>query len=261
MAIESPVETVEIAAQLRTAGCVFADEEARIIIDAAETPDDLAAMVAARVAGRPLEHIVGWAEFYGVRIAVGPGVFVPRRRTEFLVAQAVALTSPGDAIVDLCCGSGALGLAVASVVQPVTLFAADIDTVAVEYARRNLAPVGGQVSCGDLFSALPHTLRGSINVLMANVPYVPSTEIDLLPAEARVHEPRAALDGGSDGLDVQRRVAAGAGEWLGPGGCLLVEVSERQASAAARAFDAHGLRARVETTSESPGAVVVGLLP
>jgi release factor glutamine methyltransferase len=244
-----------IVRQLRAAGCVFAEDEARLLIDAAATPDELAGLVEQRVAGRPLEHVLGWAEFCGLRIAVGPGVFVPRRRTEFLVAQAAALTRPGAVVVDLCCGSGALGAALAAAVGPLELHAADLDPAAVRCARRN---VNGLVYQGDLFDALPASLRGRVRTLLANVPYVPSDDVELMPAEARLHEARMALDGGPDGLDVLRRVVAAAPRWLAPGGHLLIETSERQAPAAVDAFTDGGLTARVADDDDRGATVVIG---
>ncbi|MDF2663772.1 MAG: putative protein N(5)-glutamine methyltransferase [Paenibacillus sp.] len=101
--------------RLREAGCVFAEEETRLLVSAARTPADLAAMADRRAAGVPLEHVIGWAEFCGLRIAVDKGVFVPRHRTEFLIRQAAALARSGAVVVDLCCGSGALGAALAAV--------------------------------------------------------------------------------------------------------------------------------------------------
>jgi len=215
-------------------------------------------MVDRRVAGLPLEQIIGWAEFGGLRIAVGPGVFVPRRRTEFLVEQAAALASPQDIIVDVCCGAGAIGAALAASVRGLEVHAVDIDPAAVCCARRNLEGFGGLAYLGDLFDPLPPSLRGRVALIAANVPYVPSHEIRLLPAEARVHEPRVALDGGPDGLDVLRRVAAGARDWLGPGGHLLIETSEVQAPPAVSAFAASGLRARVESSADLNATVVIG---
>ncbi|MEU6239143.1 putative protein N(5)-glutamine methyltransferase, partial [Kitasatospora sp. NPDC047058] len=189
-----------VAARLRAAGCVFAEDEARILLDAAATPAELAAMVRSRAEGRPLEHVVGWAEFGGLRIAVEAGVFVPRRRSEFLVETAAGLTPGGALVVDLCCGSGALAAALAARVgrigRPVEVYAADVDAAAVGCARRNLAGVGARVFQGDLFDPLPTALRGRVDVLLANVPYVPTGDIALLPAEARVHEALPALDGG-----------------------------------------------------------------
>ena len=250
-----------VVTTLRSAGCVFAEDEARLLVSTARTPAALAAMVDRRVAGLPLEHVLGWAEFGGLRVSVDPGVFVPRRRTEFLVAQAVALAPPSAVVVDLCCGSGALGAAVAAAVEDVELYAADIDPVAVRCARRNVAAVGGQVHEGDLYEPLPVTLRGRVDVLLANVPYVPTGEIGLLPSEARVHEARVALDGGADGLDVLRRVTAGAPHWLAPGGHLLFETSERQAPHVLRTVEAGGLTARVAESEELYATVVIGTRP
>ncbi|NEA98451.1 putative protein N(5)-glutamine methyltransferase [Streptomyces sp. SID13726] len=247
-----------VVTALRTAGCVFAEDEARLILAAARTPDELTDMVDRRVTGHPLELVVGWAEFHGLRITVAPGVFVPRRRTEFLVDQALAHSPDASVVVDLCCGSGAVGAALAAALGPVELHAADIDPAAVECARRNTADADGRVHAGDLFAALPDGLRGRVDILAANVPYVPTDEVGLLPAEARDHEPLVALDGGTDGLDILRRVAAEAPRWLAPGGCLLVETSERQASAAVDAFTRSGLTTRLAVSEEFYAHVVVG---
>ncbi|MFC0106855.1 putative protein N(5)-glutamine methyltransferase [Kibdelosporangium aridum] len=243
----------EIVSQLRAVGCVFAEDEARLLINAAQTPVDLAEMVDRRVAGLPLEHVLGWAEFCGQRIAVDPGVFVPRRRTEFLVSQALALTAPGCVVVDLCCGSGAVGAALAASAD-LELHAVDIDPAAVRCARRNVS----NVYLGDLYSPLPPGLRGRVDVLVANAPYVPTEAIALMPPEARDHEPLVALDGGADGLDVQRRVTAQAWQWLAPGGHLLIETSDRQAPHTAAAFAEHGLRPRIERSEELSATVVIG---
>jgi release factor glutamine methyltransferase len=247
-----------VVAALRTAGCVFAEDEARLILAAAHTPDELAGMVDRRVTGHPLELVVGWAEFRGLRITVGPGVFVPRRRTEFLVEQALAQAPDASVVVDLCCGSGAVGAALAAALGPVELHAADIDPAAVDCARRNTAAAGGSAHTGDLFDALPADLRGRVDILAANVPYVPTDEVALLPTEARDHEPLVALDGGADGLDILRRVATEAPHWLAPGGCLLVETSERQASAAVDVFTRSGLTPRLAVSEELYAHVVIG---
>src|SRR5215470_1498273 len=264
--------------RLRAAGCVFAEDEVRLLMAAARTPAGLAAMVDRRAAGQPLEHVLGWAEFCGLRIAVDPGVFIPRRRTELLVRRAAALARRAAAparqdptrpdptppravvVVDLCCGSGAVGAALAASLGRVELHAADIDPAAVRCARRNVA-AAGRVYQGDLYGPLPARLRGRVDVLAANVPYVPSGDVGLLPSEARAHEPRVALDGGADGLDVLRRVAAGAPLWLAPGGHLLVETSERQAPRAAEAFGRDGLIPRVAHSSRLNATVVIGTRP
>jgi release factor glutamine methyltransferase len=261
--LSSPARSA-IVTRLRAAGCVFAEDEARLLIAAAGTPADLDAMVARRAAGLPLEQVVGWAGFCGLRIAVEPGVFVPRRRTEFLVREAIALVRPAVrrlVVVDLCCGSGAIGAAVAAALGEIDLHAADIDPVAVACARRNFAAAGGRVYQGDLFEPLPAALRGRVGLLAANVPYIPAGEIGLLPPEARLHEPRAALDGGADGLDLLRRVAAGAPWWLAPGGHVLIETSERQAPEAAGVFARSGLIARVASSQEMGATVVIGTRP
>lgn len=250
-----------VIARLRAAGCVFAEDEARLILSAARTPGELASAVDRRVAGLPLEHVLGRAEFRGLRILVDPGVFVPRRRTEFLVDRAAALARPGAVVVDLCCGSGALGAALAAAVDCVELHAADIDPAAVRCARRNVVPAGGRVYEGDLYEPLPAALRGRVDVLLANVPYVPTGEIGLLPAEAREHEARVALDGGEDGLDVLRRVAAQAPQWLAPGGSLLFETSEGQAPAAAETVARSALVPRVAVDEELHATVVVATRP
>lgn len=247
-----------VVTRLRAAGCVFAEEEAQLLHRAAGSATELDAMVERRVAGLPLEQVIGWAEFRGLRIAVDPGVFVPRRRTEFLVEQAAALAPPAAVVVDLCCGSGALGVALAAAVDVAELHAADIDPVEVRCAARNVVPAGGEVHLGDLFAALPAALRGRVDVLLCNVPYVPSAEVAMLPPEARLHEPLVALDGGADGLDVLRRVAADAPAWLAPGGVLLVETSERQAPSAVAAFTGSGLAARVTAHNDLGATVVIG---
>jgi release factor glutamine methyltransferase len=245
-----------VVARLRAAGCVFAEDEARLLTAAASTAGQLATLVDQRVAGLPLEHLLGWVGFCGLRIAVGPGVFVPRRRTELLVRAAIARARPDPVVVDLCCGSGAVGAALAAVLDIAALHAADVDPAAVECARRNLP--AARVHQGDLFEPLPAVLRGSVDLLVANVPYVPSGSIALMPPEARLHEPQVALDGGRDGLDVARRVTAAAPEWLAPGGSLLFETSEAQVPAAVAAVTAAGLVPTVVTDDELGATVVVG---
>lgn len=231
-----------------------------MLMSAARTSEDLDAMAHRRAAGLPLEHVLGWAEFCGVRIAVDPGVFVPRRRTEFLVHLAAGFVRSGAVVVDLCCGSGAVGAAlVAAAGDALELHAVDVDPAAVRCARRNVA-AGGQVYEGDLYEPLPVALRGRVDVLVANAPYVPTDAIGLMPPEARVHEPRVALDGGADGLDVQRRVTAAATSWLAPGGHLLIETSERQAPPLAESFARNGMTTHVARSEELDATVVIGRL-
>jgi release factor glutamine methyltransferase len=268
----------EVVGRLRAAGCVFAEDEARLLVAGATTPAALQDLVGRRVAGEPLEHLLGWAEFRGLRMAVAAGVFVPRRRTEFLVELAVACAR-GPVVVDLCCGCGAVGAAVAHELRhvghgaartdgartdgtrdgtAVELHAVDVDAAVVDCARRNVEPYGGRVYVGDLYAPLPRSLMGRVDVLVANAPYVPTDAIGFMPPEARDHEPLVALDGGRDGLDLHRRIAADAPSWLAPGGTLLIETGRRQAPHTAAAMTAAGLSASTATSDDLDATVVTG---
>jgi release factor glutamine methyltransferase len=248
------VNEPQLVAALRSAGCVFAEEEARLLLDEASSPAELMTWAARRMAGEPLEHIVGWASFAGLRVAVDPGVFVPRRRSELLVR--VAAREPADVVVDLCCGSGALGAALADRWPDAEVWGADSDAAAVACARRNLPPE--RVLAGDLYDALPGDLAGRVDLLVVNAPYVPRDGIATMPREARDHEHRVALDGGADGLDVQRRVLAEAPAWLRPGGRVVIETGRGQAELTAALCTSAGLTATVETDDEVDGTAVVG---
>ncbi|MCR6703356.1 MAG: putative protein N(5)-glutamine methyltransferase [Cellulomonas sp.] len=255
-------DPVALAARLRAAGCVFAEDEAALLL--AEDGDDAAldAMVARRCAGEPLETVLGWARFAGLRVHVEPGVFVPRTRTELLVdlVDELLADGPDDAlVVDLCCGTGAVGAAVAARHPAAQVHAADVDPAAVACARHNLRPPD-RVHAGDLLSALPASLRGRVDVVVANAPYVPTAAIATMPPEARDHEARVALDGGEDGLAVHRRIAEQVRPWLKVGGAVLVETSERQAPTTATLLAAQGLAVRVHRDDERDGTAVVGRL-
>jgi release factor glutamine methyltransferase len=251
-------ESSAIVAQLRAAGCVHAEDEARLLMSAARTHTELAELLRQRLNGRPLEHVLGFAEFCGQRIVVTPGVFIPRRRTEFLVHQATQVLTPGAVVVDLCCGTGAIGAALVSSGKRIEVYACDIDAPAVECARRNLAEVAGEVVQGDLYDALPSRLRGSVDLIVTSPPYVPTAALRLLPAEARLHEPGVALDGGTDGMDLQRRIIGSASAWLAPGGHLLVECSDQQATRLAGEVVRKGLVAAVVSSDELCATVVTG---
>ena len=247
----------EITAELRAAGCVFAEEEADLIVAEADG-GDVRRMVDERVVGRPLEQVLGWAEFDGLRIAVAPGVFVPRRRSRLLVDLATGRAAELEhaVVVDLCCGTGALAAAVLARVPTVEVYAADLDPDAAACARRNLP--ADRVFEGDLFAALPDDLRGRVDVLMVNAPYVPTDAIASMPPEARDHEHRVALDGGVDGLDVQRRVIRDAGHWLAPGGDLVIETGRHQVPATSAAMTAAGLVTETHTLSDLDAVAVRG---
>jgi release factor glutamine methyltransferase len=261
----------DLVLRLRAAGCVFAEEEARLLLEAASGSRDgrgatssttgggrLEELVARRVAGEPLEHVLGWVDFAGVRVALEPGVFIPRQRTSYVVDLAAAVVPPDGVVVDLCCGSGALGLALARRHPGIELHAADIDPVAVACARRNLDPVGAQVHHGDLATPLPDRLRSGVDVLVANVPYVPSAAIALMPPESREHEPRSTVDGGADGLDLLRRLAELAPAWLAPRGVVFVETGADQTGPAADELRAAGLRTALHRDEERSATVMSG---
>lgn len=253
-----------VVARLRAAGCVFAEDEARLILDEACDSRQLEDFIGRRVAGEPLEYILGWAEFRGLRVSVAPGVFVPRQRTTLLVREALRVAPRAPVVLDLCCGAGAIGAAILAARPDAAVHASDIDPIATDCARRTLAAVSTrapQVYTGDLYEPLPDSLRGRVDVIVANAPYVPTDEIRLMPPEAREHEAPAALDGGADGLALQRRVGACAGEWLSPGGHVLIETSRRQASATVGILEAAGFSASIVHDDDVDGTVVVGRRP
>lgn len=248
-----PGSAAALAAQLRAAGCVYAEEEADLLLEAATSPEELESMTVRRVDGEPLEQIVGWASFAGLRVRMLPGVFVPRRRSELMVRLAVdRLGARRGVVLDLGCGSGALGAAVAAAVPTAEVWAVDVDPAAAACARLNLPPQ--RVLLGDLYEPLPAGLR--VDVICANAPYVPTASIALMPAEARDHEHTVALDGGPEGLTVQRRVVAGAAQHLADDGVLLIETSRGQAEATARLARAAGLVTTVHTDDDVDGTVV-----
>lgn len=252
-----------LVAQLRAAGCVFAEDEAELLLsDYDGDITSLVAQVARRVAGEPLEYILGWAEFCGMRVAVTPGVFVPRRRTEVLVREAARLLAAtgaeGRIALDLCCGSGAIAAAILAWMPSAEVYATDVDPAAVECARVNVELAGGHVFAGDLFDALPRKLEGRVSVVAANAPYVPTEAIAMMPPEARDYEHRIALDGGADGTDLHRRIAAEARAWLAPGGHLLIEAGRDQAVATASYMAKAGFNVRVVEDDEYDATVVIG---
>lgn len=242
--------------RLRAAGCVFAEQEAALLRSAG---GDIQTLAARRIAGEPLEQILGWAEFAGLRVAVAPGVFVPRRRSAFLVGRASSLLGPDSLAVDVCCGSGAIGAALLAAVPGLVLHAADVDPAAVACASRNL-PTAAGVHTGDLLDALPQALAGTVDLIVASTPYVPSAALPAMPPEAREHEPLVALDGGGDGIDVVRRLAAQAPGWLRRGGHLLVECAQHQRLAARDALEGVGFGVTIARDEEHDATVVAGVL-
>lgn len=249
-----------VIAALRDAGCVFAQDEADLLIEAAASDAELTRLLERRVTGAPLEQILGWAQFCGRRVQLDPGVFVPRRRTEALVDAAlphVREHAPA-VVVDLCCGSGAVGAALLVKDRRMTLHAVDIHPAAVRCAHRNLGSSRAKVYQGDLFAPLPRRLTGKVDVVVANAPYVPSHAVDLLPPEARDHEPQVALDGGADGLDVIRQVVNEAMSWLTAAGVVLVESSWRQAPTVMALFAQNGMTPSLLRSEDWDATVVTG---
>lgn len=246
-----------VLAKLRAAGCVFAGEEAELLVAAATSSAHLDELLRRRVAGEPLETILGWAEFCGLRVVMTPGVFVPRARTELLVRRAIA-AQPRVAL-DLCCGSGAVAAVLHRELPDVDVHSADIDPVAVECARRNVDP--DRVYCADLFHGIPADLRGRVDVITMSPPYVPTARIATMPVEAREHEPLRALDGGVDGLEIARQALADAAGWLAPNGLFLFETSRGQSEAAVEAAAAAGWSATVFIDDELEATTIECRLP
>ncbi len=258
----------EVVRELRAAGCVFAEDEAGLLVDNAVSAEHLAAMVRRRITGEPLEYILGWTDFCGLRITVRPGVFVPRQRTALMVTEALELRRADrrrhgrgrSVILDLCCGAGAVGAALAARLPHCEIYAADIDPTAVACAQLNLPP-DARTFVGDLYAPLPSALRGRVDLLVANAPYVPTDALRLMPPEARLHEPAVALDGGPDGLRMLGRLIADAPHWLSPGGHLLVESGADQAATVAERAVRSGLQPRVASSDQLGATVVIGTLP
>ena len=258
-----------VVAFLRAAGCVYAEEEARILTETARSSDELKVFLDRRADGEPLEYIVGWAEYCGLRIPLCGGVFVPRRRSEFLAECSIQLVNATAArsnasrpvrVLDMCCGSGAIGLAVAIGATDVELLAADDSPVAVACARENLARVNGRVHQGDLFAALPRTELHNLDMILASAPYVPTDEIQRLPAEARLYEPLSTLNGGPDGTSVQRRILESAAEWLRAPGVVLIETAEEMADMTLQIAREAGFTPEIRAFAELDATVVIGTL-
>lgn len=250
-------DPASVVARLRAAGCVFAEEEADLLLEAAVGADHLEQLLRRREGGEPLEQILGWVAFRGLRVPVAPGVFVPRRRTEAVVDVALARLEGRSAatVLDLCCGVGAIARSLAAERDDLRLHAADLSPAAVACARRTLAGLA-PVHQGDLFDALPEDLRGGIDLVVVNAPYVPTASIALMPPEARLHEPATTLDGGADGLLLHRRIAVEALPWLSEHGGVVIETSREQAERTARLFDEAGFDCSIHLDDDLDATVV-----
>lgn len=244
------------ATRLRSAGSVFAEEEAEVLRAAAREGAELEAMTRRREAGEFLEHVVGRVEVMGEQLAVAPGVFVPRRRTALLIAEVVreARARRAPRVLEMCAGAAPVATLVARRVPGARVHAADVDAAALAAARENLPP-GAGLHRGDGWAALPPGER--FDVIAAVPPYVPRESLALMPREVREHEPRAALLGGEDGLDHVRTLLDGAADRLAPGGVLLLELHRGQCRAAAAAARATGRLGAVGQVLGEDGSTAV----
>jgi release factor glutamine methyltransferase len=211
-----------------------ADELLRASIAGAGPIDEL---IARRLEGEPLPWITGSIAFSGRSIRVDPGVFVPRRQTEWLARRAVELLPPAGMALDLCTGCGAVAAVLASARPRASILGTDVDPVAVACARAN----GVRALLGDLDEPVPASWRGRVDLVTAVVPYVPTEELHLLPRDVLSHEPRRALDGGPGGTSVLVRAVDAAGRWLRPGGSVLLEIGGAQAAAISTTLTGAGL--------------------
>jgi release factor glutamine methyltransferase len=258
-------ELESLADRLRAIGCVFAEDEARLLAGAASDSAHLDAMVEQRASGQPLETVIGSVRFCGIDVTLRPGVFVPRPRTRFLAERAVSACREWESargqspvVVDVCTGSGALAAVVASEVVGSTVCASDLDPVAVACASVNGARFGFSVGLGDLMDGVPTLLHGHVSVIVANVPYVPTDQLQYLPRDVLEHEPVRALDGGPTGLDVFGRLCRAAPAWLAEGGVVMSEVSPAQVREALALLEGAGLVAEVTEHPSWRTAVVQG---
>jgi len=225
--VPGPSRTARSAATRRlvAAGCVFAEEEVEELAAAARGDDEvLAAMVERRTTGEPLAWITRVAEFCGCSLAVTPGVYVPRWQSEPLAERAAELLPSAGRAIDLGTGSGAIACVLRDRRPGASVLGTERDPVAAECARRN----GVTVAVGDLFEGVPASWKGSVDVIVAVLPYVPTEEIAYLPRDVRTFEPIFALDGGDDGLDTVRRAVSEGREWLCGGAHVLFEIGGDQ---------------------------------
>jgi release factor glutamine methyltransferase len=240
---------MELTAQLSRAGCVAAEEEARELVACAGADQSLLrALAERRMAGEPLAWITGRADFGDRSIHVDPGVYVPRWQSVALARRAAARLPDDGKAIDLCTGSGAVAAALQAARPAARIVATDSDSRAVACAQAN----GVEAYQGDLFAAGPDSFRDETDVVVAVVPYVPSTEFHLLPRDTLRFEDASHYDGGPDGADLLRRVVAGAPAFLRPGGALLLELGGDQADVLGPTLDHFGY-ASIRTWSDEDG--------
>jgi release factor glutamine methyltransferase len=231
-------EDIRVVQALAEGGCIAPRAEADELFTASgDGAGSIEELVARRLRGEPLAWITGSVRFCGVRIRVDPGVFVPRPHTQALARRAVSLLPAVGIAVDLCTGAGAVAAVLASAHPQAAVVATDVDPLAVACARRN----GVRAIVGDLDEPLSPSLRGSVDVMTAVVPYVPTEELHLLPRDVFANEPRRALDGGPRGTTVLVRATEVAARWLRAGGSVLLELGGHQAGEVATTLADLGL--------------------
>ncbi|HWC13320.1 MAG TPA: peptide chain release factor N(5)-glutamine methyltransferase [Actinomycetota bacterium] len=220
----------QVQAVLADAVVNIGPQEARWIAEAAADEQEALELAARRSRGEPLQYLLGSAQFRHIELEVGPGVFIPRPETELIAERAIELLPQGGTLVDLGTGSGAIALAVAHERPDATVLATEADPGALRWAIRNRDRIAAAVQMfqGDLFDGLPADLRGCVDVVVSNPPYVALERKDILPIDVRDHEPERALYGGADGMLVTTRLVRDARSWLKPGGWVVLEMSEQQ---------------------------------
>ncbi len=234
--MEDVPDRAAVVGLLARAGCVAADEEADELLDVAGSAVELQAMVDRRLTGEPLAWITGRIQFCGLEVLVDPGVYVPRWQSEPLARLAADLLPPDGVGVDLATGSGALAMVMAALRPDARVLATELDPAAVRCARRN----GVTVLPGHLDRPLPVELAGMVDVLCGVLPYVPTEALHLLPRDVLAFEPRVALDGGHEGLEVMAPLVRVSRRWLKPGGWLVLEVGADQVPAVRSLFETAG---------------------
>lgn len=223
-----------------------------------ETACAFEGLVARRAAREPLQHLLGTAAFRYVEVAVGPGVFVPRPETEVLAgwgvdrARELAASGRAPVVVDLCTGSGAVALSLATEVREAEVHAVELDEAAHRWAARNLEGSGVDLRQGDMAEAF-HDLDGTVDVVVCNPPYIPLEAYESVAAEARDHDPSLALWSGQDGLDAMRVLERVAARLLRTGGVVGAEHAEVQAESAATVFASAGCWAEVRDHPDLAG--------
>lgn len=179
-----------------------------------------------RLNGKPVQHILKSAEFYGRRFGITPDVLIPRPETEHVVERALTLASNARRIADACTGSGILAITLAIELKPDSTVASDVSAPALKVAQSNAASLGARVEF--IRCDLLESLDGNFDLIVSNPPYIPSAGIDALDVEVRNYDPRVALDGGPDGLAVYRRLIPQSWTRLAHGGWLIMEIGHDQ---------------------------------